>query len=136
METLLVMAAFLTMSVISVVLLRPEFFLLEKNLFIAELKSDLLFAQQYAISHQQEVNVHIMPEKSYYYIYTRGDGPLLVEKTYSSAVKLEGGSMTLYFRFLPDGNVNRFGSFYAVIGGKKYRITIMIGKGRLYVAEE
>lgn len=135
-ETLIVLTIFLVMSFSSVVLLQPTNQLLEKQLFFSQLKSDLFYAQQYAISHQEEVIVHIMPETNYYYITTRYKGPMLVERHYSPAVKVREGSMNLYFHFTKAGHTNKFGSFYIEIGGRLYRLTMLIGRGRFYVTEE
>lgn len=77
-----------------------------------------------------------MPELNYYYIRTRFNGQMLVERTYSSEVKVREGSLKFYFQFMADGNTNTFGSFYVDIGNKRYRLTLLIGRGRFYVAEE
>lgn len=135
-ETLIVLSAFLVMSIASSMLLKPTQTLLESNLFFSQLKSDLFYAQQYAISHQEEVTIHIMPETNYYYIRTRFNGPMLVERNYAPNVRVREGTLKLYFQFLPDGNTNRFGSFYIEIGNKLYRMTVLIGRGRFYVVEE
>ncbi|SEM28023.1 competence protein ComGD [Mesobacillus persicus] len=135
-ETLIVLSAFLVMSLASSMLLKPTYNLLDSHLFFSQLKSDLFLAQQHAISHQEEVTIHIMPESNYYYIRTRFNGPMLVERKYSPNVKVREGTLNLYFQFLPDGNTNRFGSFYIEIGNKLYRMTVLIGRGRFYVVEE
>lgn len=136
LEILLVLSIFLAVSSVSFVLLKPHYHALERELFFSRLKSDLLLGQQYAISHQREITVHIIPEKNYYYIHDRFGGAILVERKYSEAIQVEEGSMKLFFYFLADGNINRFGSFTVRMDGKTYRMTFLIGRGRFYVMKE
>jgi competence protein ComGD len=110
--------------------------MLEDNEFLTQLQADLLYAQQYAISHQCEVLVMFTENHYEYSIYTRYDLPPIVERNYSTKIKVYGGSLPLIFKFLPDGNVSKFGSFYVRTSDKSYRITFLIGKGRFYVIEE
>ena len=135
-EMLLVLTGFLIISSVTILLVKPHYSLLDKQLFFTQLKSDLYFAQQYAISHQREVTVTIISEQHFYYIRDRVTDPILVKRSYSSDIKVMEGSMPLYFLFLPDGNVSRFGSFLVRMGSKTHRVTLLIGKGRFYVSEE
>ncbi|MBM4762276.1 competence type IV pilus minor pilin ComGD [Bacillus sp. B15-48] len=134
-ETLLVLTIFLVMSFASTILLQPVNTLLEKQLFFSQLKSDFLYAQQYAISRQEEVTIHIMPEANYYYIRSRFNGPMLIERHYSPGVKVRESPMN-YFQFTANGNTNKFGSLYVEIDDRLYRMTMLIGRGRFYVVEE
>ncbi|WHY90503.1 competence type IV pilus minor pilin ComGD [Neobacillus cucumis] len=135
-ESLLVLAIFLILSSITVFSVKPQANRIEDETFISQLKTDLYFAQQYAISHQHEVYVGFSENEYNYYIYERNDLPLLVERYYSNDIHVYPGTLSLYFRFLPDGNISKFGSFTIVTKDKQYRVTFLIGKGRFYVTEE
>lgn len=135
-EMLLVFTGFLIISSVSLMLLKPHYSLLDKQLFFTQLRADLYYAQHYAIAHQREVTVTIISEQHFYYIRDRVTGPIIVKRTYSKDIKVMEGSMPLYFQFLADGNVSRFGSFLVRIGSKTYRVTLLIGRGRFYVSEE
>jgi competence protein ComGD len=135
-ETLVVFSTFLLISSITLFLLKPQYTLLEKSMFFSQFKSDLLFAQQYAISHQMPVTVNIMSDKNYYYFCENFSGPIILERQYSKEIKLKEGSIPLYFYFLQNGNISRFGSFLIGIGADMYRLTFQIGKGRFYVTQE
>lgn len=136
-EMLIVLSAFLMLSLTSAFLFSPQKELLEKELFFSQLKSDLLYGQQYAMSHQETITVHIMPENNYYYIrgmdYT---APYLAKRHYSADINVEKGTMNLMFQYKPDGNIDSFGSVYILTGSKKYKMMFQIGKGRFYVVEE
>jgi competence protein ComGD len=135
-EILLVFSIFLLLSAITLINLNPQYTSIEKNMFFSGFKSDLFYAQQYAISHQTTITVNIMSERNYYYFRENINGPIIREHYFSDEVKITEGSMPLYFQFLPDGNISRFGSFFIRIGAKTYRMTFQIGKGRFYVTEE
>ena len=135
-EMLLVFTGFLIISSVTLMLVKPHYSLLDKQLFFTQLRADLYLAQQFAISHQRGITVFIIPEQHYYYIRDRVTDPIIVERTYSEDIRVMEGSMPLYFQFLPDGNVSRFGSFLVRMGSKTYRVTLLIGKGRFYVSEE
>jgi competence protein ComGD len=136
-EMLIVLSAFLMLSLTSAFLFSPQKDLLEKELFFSQLKTDLLYGQQYAMSHQETITVHIMPENNYYYIrgmdYT---APYLAKRHYSPNIIVEKGTMKLMFQYKPDGNIDSFGSIYIIAGSKKYKMMFQIGMGRFYVVEE
>lgn len=136
-EMLIVLSVFLVISSSTFILFTPQDELLERNLFFSQLKSDLLYAQQYAISHQEKVTVHIMPENDYYYIRgTNYTDSYLIKRHYSSEIKVVKGTMNLFFYYLPDGNTDSFGVTYIVIGKRTFNLMIQIGKGRFYVTEQ
>lgn len=136
-EMLIVLSAFLMLSLTSAFLFTPQKDILEKDLFFTQLKTDLLYSQQYAISHQETITVHIMPEYNYYYIRgTDYAAPYLAKRYYSSEVKVEKGTLNLLFHYMPDGNIDSFGSIYVSTGSRRFKMMIQIGKGRFYVLEE
>lgn len=134
-ESLLVLSIVITISFVSLIPLKNQSTFQETSLFLYHLKADLLYAQQYAISHQKEVTVNIMPSQYFYYIRER-TGKNIFERHYSHSVKVEEGSMSLYIQFLPDGNVTRFGTIYIKIGNDLYKLTILIGKGRINIVKQ
>jgi competence protein ComGD len=135
-ESLLVLSVFIIISSITAFTLKPQYSTIDDEAFLSQLQTDLLYAQQYAISHQHEVTVIFMSDQNKYNIYMRSDLPNIIERNYTTNMTVYGGSLPLFFKFLPDGNVNKFGSFYIKSSKKNYRFTVLIGKGRFYVIEE
>lgn len=134
-ESLLVLSVFMILTSVTVFYVKPQYNRTEKEEFMAMLQSDLMYAQQYAISHQHELTVNLLGGEHYYYIRDRVDLPMVAERTFANNIKILTGSFSLYFKITPGGNVNKFGSFYVQIGDRKYQVTLMIGKGRFYVSE-
>ncbi|MBV7507463.1 prepilin-type N-terminal cleavage/methylation domain-containing protein [Bacillus sp. sid0103] len=134
-ESLLVLSIFMIISSITVFSLKPQHSILEDEAFLTQLKADLYYSQQYAISHQHEVSVVFLPAQYRYYMLLRPDLPPIVMRNYSTNIYLAEGSIPLYFKFLNDGNVNQFGTFLIQTKNKNYQMTVLIGKGRFYVKE-
>ncbi|MEH7417692.1 competence type IV pilus minor pilin ComGD [Neobacillus drentensis] len=135
-ESLLVLSIFMIISSITAFTLQPQHFVLEDKAFISQLRSDLLYSQQYAISHQHEVSILIQPDQYRYYVLANTDRPPILERNYSTNIYLIEGTLPLYFKFLPDGNVNKVGTFFIQTKKKNYRVIFLIGMGRFYVTEQ
>lgn len=134
LESLFVLSIFLIISSFSLFLLKPHQVTMEKELFITQLKADLLFAQQHALSTQKLVAVNFVNPRKYYYIrkYT---GEILLEREYSERITVAEGSQPLYFRYHSSGNISSFGSIHIYIGDEIYRMMFQLGKGRFYVVK-
>ena len=135
-ESLLVLTIFMIISSITAFSLKPQYFMIDDNVFLTQLQTDLLYAQQYAISHQSEVTIMFTEDQYKYSIYNHFNLPPLVERNYSTKINVYGGTLPLIFKFLSNGNVSKFGTFFIKTSDKTYRVTILIGKGRFYVLEE
>lgn len=135
-EALLVLSVFMILSSITAFPLKPQYEKAEIESFLVQFQADLYYAQQYAISHQIETTVNIQADQHYYYIRARFDQPLLVRRNYSKNIDVFQQSLPLFFKFMPDGNINKFGSLGINCGNKTYRMTFLIGKGRFYVVEK
>ncbi|RSD27424.1 competence type IV pilus minor pilin ComGD [Mesobacillus subterraneus] len=136
-EMLIVLSAFLMLSLTSAFLFSPHDENLQKQLFFSQFETDLLYGQQYAISHQEQITVHIVPEENYYYI-RGGDykAPHLIKRSFPKGIEVRKGTMNLLFHYMPDGNTDSFGSILVKVGSRTYKMMILIGKGRFYVTEE
>ncbi|PLR76489.1 competence protein ComG [Bacillus sp. V3-13] len=133
-ESLFVLSIFLVVAFVLVFTNKPHYVSAQKSIFFSELSADLYFAQQYAISHQQEVTVNFIPGENYYYIRDREQ--IIIERHYPKGITVYEGTLKLRFQFQADGSIAKFGSFFVDIAGVTYRVTFQIGKGRFYIAEE
>lgn len=135
-EALLVLSVFMILSAITAFPLKPQYEKAEIESFLVQFQADLYYAQQYAIVHQLETTVNIQADQHYYYIRARFDQPLLVRRVYSKNIDVIQQSQPLFFKFMPDGNINKFGTLGINCGSRIYRMTFLIGKGRFYVVEK
>jgi competence protein ComGD len=135
-EMLFVLSIFLVMASVSAMLLRPQYLMFEKEKFYSQLKGDLLYAQQYAISRQQLVVVYMRPQENKYLITESSGGTPIVERKISQAIELGQGTLKPIFQFNKDGRIAQFGTIKFSSGEQKYVITIQIGVGRIKIAKE
>jgi competence protein ComGD len=133
LESLFVLSIFLLILSMSFLPLRPQQNQLEAKLFFSQLKSDLLYAQQYAVTNQCLVRVNFMSTENHYYI-RKQSGEVLIRRDYSNKIIIREGSQLLHFYYLYSGNINSFGSIYVYIDKKRYQMTFQLG-GRFYVKE-
>ncbi|MDZ5471019.1 competence type IV pilus minor pilin ComGD (plasmid) [Bacillus sp. 31A1R] len=135
LESIFVLSIFFIIVSLSFLLLQPQNKALEKQLFFSRLKGDLLYVQQYAISHQESVTVNFINNQQQYYAKNSSQN-IFLERKFSKEIKFAPGSLNLVIRFNPNGNITQFGSIYIYIKDVRYRLTFMIGKGRFYVIKE
>lgn len=133
-ESLIVLTVFLIISSITVFSISPQFHSANDKAFISQLKADLYYGQQYAIANQMEVKV-IFYEHEHMYVLTAGSNRI-VERIHSPKIRVSQVTVQLYFKFNPNGNIDRFGSLFIRTEQNLYRLTLLIGKGRFYVMEE
>ena len=134
-ESLFVLAVFILIASLSLLLLRPQQTFLVKELFFTQLKADILYAQQYALTTQRPVRFNFDP-KSHYYYAAYNDGDLLLERFYSEEITVTEGSLKLHWEFNAGGNISQFGSIFLYFGNERYRLTFLIGRGRFYVVKD
>lgn len=135
-ESLVVFSVFLIISSITAFSLKPLYDANVSEQFLTQFQADFLYSQQYAVSHQQDVTVYIQNDQHYYYMRTNFNQPMIVSRYYTNSVNITSLTLPLTFKFTPSGSVSKFGSLLIQSGSKKYIMTVLIGKGRFYVAEE
>ncbi|MBN8200462.1 competence type IV pilus minor pilin ComGD [Bacillus sp. NTK034] len=135
-ETLFIFSIFLIIATITAVLLKPQFLYLEKMLFFSQFKSDLLYAQNYAITHQTDVAIQIVPEENRYFAQVKLVADPIISREYPGIIEIKEGTMPLFFLYGPGGITNKFGTFYVKADNEQYKITFLIGRGRFYVEKE
>jgi competence protein ComGD len=133
-ESLIVLSIFLLISSITAFSLKPQYHSVNEKAFISQLKADLYYGQQYAIANQMEVKVIFYEHEHMYFL--SADSNRLVERFHSPKISVSQATIPLYFKFLPSGNIDRFGSLLIRSERKIYRLTLLIGKGRFYVTED
>lgn len=100
--------------------------------FLKIVESDLLFAQQYALSHGGKVELLIDTEGRKY-LFRHHFSPIMT-RHYDEGILFERG--TLHFQevaFLANGNVQKGGTILVTINEQLYRIVFLLGRGRFYI---
>ena len=135
-EMLAVLSIFLVMAAVTTVFVRPQYLMFEKEQFYSQLKGDLLYAQQYAISRQQPVVVYLRPKESRYFIVQKSNNQRIVEREIPNTIQLGQGTLKNIFQFGHDGRIAQFGTIIFSVGGQNYEVHIQIGVGRIRIVKK
>ncbi|MGM0844268.1 MAG: competence type IV pilus minor pilin ComGD [Bacillota bacterium] len=107
--------------------------LIQKN-FVSTLKADLYFLQSYAINKKERVVLQFYPYEGKYSGKIFG-GKSLIERTLPEGITQVPNSGLEKIIIYPNGNTDKFGSFYYSSGGKQIKLSFQIGQGRFNVEE-
>ncbi|MEH7107292.1 MULTISPECIES: competence type IV pilus minor pilin ComGD [Bacillaceae] len=136
-ESLIVLAVFMIISTVTVFSLKPQNSTIQIQAFLTQLKTDLYYAQNYALTHNQDVSVVITPSKYRYIVYVySANQEKIIQRNYDTSFYFIPGSLPLNFTYQANGNVNKFGTFFIKAKKKTYQITFLIGRGRFYFVEK
>ncbi len=103
--------------------------------FFIELENDVLFAQQYAISHSDTVKVYFYNSTSSYKIFSGNNNMTLLTRNYDSAITIEPLTLGTNVTFRSNGNVSKSGTMRVLFKKDKYNVVFQLGKGRFYVSK-
>ncbi|MBP3041135.1 type II secretion system protein [Bacillaceae bacterium Marseille-Q3522] len=131
-ESLIVLSIVLLIASVSVMQIKIQTEQIEAQIFFTQLKGDILYAQQYAISHRKTVYMQIHAKEHYYVCQAGFSGKKLTKRYYSENISIQRATMPLSFSFSASGNINTFGILYLTIHDEAYNIIFQLGKGRFY----
>ncbi|KOO44121.1 hypothetical protein AMD01_14510 [Priestia koreensis] len=99
--------------------------------FFKQLQTDMWYAQQVAINSEKSVALVFLNAESKYLMVSGGN--LIMTRDYEKDVTLQTEVIQGRVSFLQDGNVDRSGTIIVKHHEKKYRVVVLIGRGRFYV---
>jgi competence protein ComGD len=135
--TELIIALFILSTVAQITLLSFNEFHLAKvdRDFIEILSSDLMYAQQWAISNEKSVTVRINNSD---HSYTINDSVYVVlqKRYFDPGMRFEKGTIDFStITFKSNGSVDKAGTILLYTPHDHYKIVFNLGKGRFYVKE-
>ncbi|TRZ37599.1 type II secretion system protein [Niallia circulans] len=136
LEMLTALSILLVILAVIPMLLKPQYELLQERTFFTQLQTDLLYAQNYALSHQKSIYAQFNPTEKRYYFRADLKTGMIVDRHYHKSITINEDSVPINFTITPSGNVSKFASYRISIGENKYIFTIQIGRGRSYVKEQ
>jgi competence protein ComGD len=136
--TLIEMLIVFTIISVLIILSVPKMdHLVEKkqiDYFIEQFKDDMLYAQQYAMTHKTSVIIVFYHQQPVYRIMEGGVfGRILLHRSYSANLQIQPVTLQSPLIFFPNGNVNKSGTILVTYGKQTYKIVFLLGKGRFYV---
>ncbi|MFD6439298.1 competence type IV pilus minor pilin ComGD [Peribacillus sp. NPDC060186] len=134
-ETLIVLVIFVLLSGIGLNLY-PSFIKgMENKLFLSQLKEDIFYAQQYAISHESLIYLHMDNTNRIYTVTSYKDGVVL-ERSIPKDIQFLSGTLGLTFHFNQYGNASKAGTMMIDTTRGKYKLVLNIGKGRFRIEKQ
>ena len=131
-ETLIVLVIFVLLSGIGLNLY-PSFIKgMENKLFLSQLKEDIFYAQQYAISHESLIYLHMDNTNRIYTVTSYKEGVVL-ERSIPKDIQFLSGTLGLTFHFNQYGNASKAGTMMIDTTREKYKLVLNIGKGRFRI---
>ncbi|MGE7764540.1 competence type IV pilus minor pilin ComGD [Peribacillus sp. NPDC096540] len=134
-ETLVVLVIFVLLSGIGLNLY-PSFIKgMENRIFISQLKEDIFYAQQYAISHESLIYLHMDNTNRIYTVTSYKEGVVL-ERSIPKDIQFLSGTLGLSFHFNQYGNASKAGTMMIDTTKGKYKLVLNIGKGRFRIEKQ
>ncbi|MET3318276.1 UNVERIFIED_ORG: competence protein ComGD [Peribacillus simplex] len=134
-ETLIVLVIFVLLSGIGLNLY-PSFIKgMENKIFISQLKEDIFYAQQYAISHESLIYLHMDNTNRIYTVTSYKEGVVL-ERSMPKDIQFLSGTLGLTFHFNQYGNASKAGTMMIDTTKGKYKLVLNIGKGRFRIEKQ
>ncbi|AOH55689.1 hypothetical protein ABE28_015115 [Peribacillus muralis] len=131
-ETLIVLTIFVLLLSITPNLY-PRFHKgMEERMFLSQFHEDLFYAQQYAISHESLIYLHINNGNKIYIISSYKEGRIL-ERSIPADVHFLSSTLGHSFHFNQNGNVSKAGTMRIDTPKGKYKLVLNIGKGRFRI---
>lgn len=101
--------------------------------FFRQLEKDILYAQQYAMVHNEPVHIYWNRNDHYYEIERYAFKGELLKHPYDSSIDVHSMTMELPITFYPNGSIRKGGTIYIYYQDETYKIIFTIGKGRFRV---
>ncbi|MEK3890745.1 competence type IV pilus minor pilin ComGD [Bacillus sp. FSL K6-3431] len=134
LEVLIVITVLTVMLSFSVFTLGNFAEVMQKQLFITKLQSDLFYAQAYAIHQKEPVVVRFSKVKNGYQAMSKDTQTFLFERKIPAPIYLSESNL-VSLTFTAEGTVSNFGTIIFKMGNKSIKLTFYIGRGRFSVQE-
>jgi competence protein ComGD len=99
--------------------------------FMEQLYIDLLYAQEYAMSHSFDMKVHFR-EGHYEIRGSAYNDPTVLKRTYDDEIVVDVVTVSNPVVFKKSGNIEKPGAVFVGYKDKRFRLVFQLGRGRLY----
>ncbi len=106
-----------------------------RNQFVYQLQQDLYYAQQTAINKQAPTTVIFYNGTKEYRVLLEGKVILRREFPNVDTRFIQGSLLLSDITFLSNGNNRKSGSLTFTIGESRYRLVLLLGRGRFYIEQ-
>ncbi len=107
---------------------------MEERMFLFQLHEDIFYAQQYAISHEGLLYLHIDTRNKVYTVSSYNEG-MILERKIPADIQFSNATLGYSFHFNQYGNISKAGTMMIETSKGKYKLVLNIGKGRFRIEE-
>ncbi|WP_179134036.1 competence type IV pilus minor pilin ComGD [Halobacillus massiliensis] len=108
----------------------------EADLYLEQLKSDLLLAQQLTMQDHPRYWIMIRPSSNEYYLYDGQARKSVFIRTFPPDWTIQLQSLSVPIRFNTAGTLERPGTMFISTSSNRYKITFPFGKSRVRIDEQ
>ncbi|WP_276208264.1 competence type IV pilus minor pilin ComGD [Gracilibacillus sp. YIM 98692] len=105
---------------------------MEYRTFIQQFNQDLLYIQQFNITHTESYYMTFNFDQNKYSVRQSGFGYVVKEYVYPEQWQIDSNTLQLPIHFSPKGNIKNPGTLKITTRSSNYYITCPFGKGRCY----
>ncbi len=131
----IVLVIVIVVSSITIIDLKSSYDATKRNQFLYQLQQDLYYAQQNAISRQLSTTVIFLNGSKQYLIRQGGEMILTRNFEQPNTIFVQGTLSLDDISFFPDGNARKSGTLLIRIGEYRYRLVLLLGRGRFYLEQ-
>lgn len=134
-EILIVLTILSTITSLSLLQLKPVIEAKKIQSFFETLETDLLYAQNYAMSHSETVYVYFIDKEFHYKLTVGSARDEVLRRNYTNHITIPYTNLTPGIVYLSNGNLSKSGNIIFDYKGDVYKVTFLLGKGRFYVTK-
>jgi competence protein ComGD len=101
------------------------------NHFMEQFYIDLLYAQEYAMSHGFDVKIHFR-EGHYEIRGSSYNDPTILKRTYEEDIRIDVMTVSNPVLFKKSGNIQKPGAIFIGYKERRFRVMFQLGRGRIY----
>lgn len=134
-EMIVVLTVIATIALLPVISGYPAVKSMEVTGFIRQFGKDIMYAKQFAITHDTVVVIYLYPEQHKYRLVKAGSFEQIMERHYPQGIHISLNTLGGTIRFNAQGNATKSGTMHIKNqqGDLLYSLVITIGRGTLNV---
>lgn len=134
-EALIVLSILTILTSFMILQLKPLSDAKQIDMFFSQLYEDILYSQQYAISHNETMKILFYENLSSYRIVTGYRNDPILKRDFKQSIQIRFLTLGSTLNINKNGNIQKAGTLRVSFNNKSYKITFLLGRGRFYVVE-
>ncbi|MCR2820383.1 competence type IV pilus minor pilin ComGD [Lederbergia panacisoli] len=135
LEVLIVISVMTIIFSFSFFTLKSFWVMMQKNMFLNQLQSDIYFGHSYALNQKETIIFRFSRINQQYEAVMRDTNKVIIKRKLPASIRIVETNLPS-FAITPEGNVSNFGTMVISVNDKRMKITFYIGRGRFLIEEQ